>query len=47
MKAHAKGTFELKGWDEKPFNEMNDMPKLTRVSVIKSYQRRHQGRGKT
>ena len=38
MKAQAKGTFEIKGWDEKPFNEMNGLPKLTRASVIKSYQ---------
>ena len=46
MKAHAKGTFELKAWDEKPFNEMNGMPKLTRASVIKSYQGEITGEGK-
>ncbi|MCI0699243.1 DUF3224 domain-containing protein [candidate division KSB1 bacterium] len=46
MKAHAKGTFELKAWDEKPLNEMNGMPKLTRVSVIKSYQGDITGEGK-
>lgn len=46
MKAHAKATFELKGWDEKPFNEINGMPKLTRVSVIKSYQGDIKGEGK-
>ena len=46
MKTHAKGTFELKAWDEKPFNEMNDMPKLTRASVIKSYQGDITGEGK-
>ena len=46
MKAHAKGTFELKAWDEKPFNEMNGMPKLTRASVIKSYQGDITGEGK-
>ena len=46
MKAHAKGTFELKAWDEKPFNEINGMPKLTRASVIKSYQGDITGEGK-
>ena len=46
MKTHAKGTFELKAWDEKPFNEMNGMPKLTRASVIKSYQGEITGEGK-
>ena len=46
MKTHAKGTFELKAWDEKPFNEMNGMPKLTRASVIKSYQGDITGEGK-
>jgi len=45
MKAHAKGTFELKAWDEKPFNEINGMPKLTRASVIKSYQGAITGEG--
>src|SRR5437879_7330965 len=46
MKAHAKGTFELKAWDEKPFNEMNGLPKLTRVSVTKTYQGDITGEGK-
>ena len=46
MKAHAKGTFELKAWDEKPFNEMTGMPKLTRASVTKSYQGDITGEGK-
>jgi hypothetical protein len=36
----------LKAWDEKPFNEMNGMPKLTRASVIKSYQGDITGEGK-
>jgi hypothetical protein len=46
MKAHAKGTFQLKDWGEKSFNEMNGMPKLTRASVIKSYQGDITGEGK-
>lgn len=46
MNVHAKGIFELKAWDEKPLNEMNGVPKLTRVSVIKSYQGDIIGEGK-
>lgn len=46
MKTHAKATFALKGWDEKPYNEMNGVPKLTRVSVTKSYQGDITGEGK-
>jgi hypothetical protein len=38
MKTHAKATFALNAWDEKPYNEMNGLPKLTRASVTKSYQ---------
>ena len=38
MKTHAKATFALNAWDEKPYNEMNGVPKLTRASVTKSYQ---------
>jgi hypothetical protein len=46
MKTHAKATFELNAWDEKPYNEMNDVPKLTRASVTKSYQGDITGEGK-
>src|SRR5439155_18035076 len=45
-KTHAKATFDIKSWDEKPYNEMNGMPKLTRASVIKSYQGDITGEGK-
>ncbi len=38
MKTHAKATFALNAWDEKPYNEMNGLPKLTRASVTKTYQ---------
>jgi len=38
MKTHAKATFALNGWAEKPYNEMNGLPKLTRATVTKSYQ---------
>src|SRR6266700_5514949 len=46
MKTHAKATFALNAWDEKPYNEMNGLPKLTRVSVTKSYQGDITGEGK-
>lgn len=46
MKAHAKATFDVKAWDEKPYNEMSDLPKLTRVSATKSYQGDITGEGK-
>ena len=36
MKTHAKAIFEIKGWDEKPYQEC-DGTKLTRASVTKSY----------
>ena len=46
LKTHAKATFALNAWDEKPYNEMNGLPKLTRVSVTKSYQGDVTGEGK-
>jgi hypothetical protein len=46
MKTHAKATFAVNAWDEKPYNEMNGVPKLTRASVTKSYQGDITGEGK-
>jgi len=46
IKTHAKATFALNAWDEKPYNEMNGLPKLTRASVTKSYQGDIKGEGK-
>ena len=46
MRKHAKATFGIKSWDEKPYNEMDGTPKLTRASVIKSYQGDITGEGK-
>ena len=46
LKTHAKATFALNAWDEKPYNEMNGLPKLTRVSVTKAYQGDIKGEGK-
>src|SRR5258705_11426512 len=43
---HAKATFAVNAWDEKPYNEMKGVPKLTRASVTKSYQGDITGEGK-
>jgi hypothetical protein len=46
MTEHAAATFALKSWDEKPYDEMKGMPKLTHVSATKSYQGDIAGEGK-
>ena len=45
MRTHATATFEVKTWDEKPYNEIDAGPKLARASVTKSYQGDIQGEG--
>ena len=37
MKKSAKGQFAIKNWDEKPYSEGPDMPKLTRATVTKTF----------
>lgn len=37
MKKTADARFAIKTWDEKPYSEGQDMPKLTRASVTKTY----------
>ena len=46
MHEHAAATFTIRSWDEKPYNEMQGVPKLTRVSATKSYQGDIAGEGK-
>jgi Protein of unknown function (DUF3224) len=46
MRTQAKATFGLKAWEEKPYNEIEGAPKLTRVSATKSYQGDIDGEGK-
>ena len=46
MQQHAKATFTVAAWDEKPYNEMEGSPKLTRASVTKTYQGDIEGEGK-
>ena len=37
MKNRADATFKLESWEEKPYNEIEGTPKLTRVKVTKTY----------
>lgn len=37
MKRTANSRFAIKSWDEKPYNEGQDLAKLTRASVSKTY----------
>lgn len=37
MKQNANARFAIKSWDEKPYSEGHDLPKLTRASVTKTY----------
>jgi len=38
MDTHATATFEVKAWDEKPYEEIDGGAKFTRASVTKSFQ---------
>lgn len=37
MKQSANARFAIKAWDEKPYSEGQDQPRLTRASVTKTY----------
>jgi hypothetical protein len=37
MSTHATAVFEIKAWDEKPYQEIEGGSKLTRASVTKAY----------
>ncbi|MGH9440880.1 MAG: DUF3224 domain-containing protein [Thermoanaerobaculia bacterium] len=37
MKKIANATFAIKSWDEQPYGEGPDLPKLTRASVAKTF----------
>ena len=41
----ANGTFELKNWDEKPYNELENVPKLTHAIVAQEYRGDIEGEG--
>jgi hypothetical protein len=45
MKKTANARFAIKNWDEKPYSEGNDLPKLTRASVKKTFTGDIEGEG--
>ena len=45
MKQTANARFTIKSWDEKPYHEGQDQPKLTRASVTKSFTGDIEGEG--
>ncbi len=42
----ANARFAIKSWEEKPYSEGPDLPKLTRASVTKTYTGDAEGEGK-
>jgi hypothetical protein len=45
MSRTAKARFAIKSWDEKPYGEGHDLPKLTRASVSKTFTGDLEGEG--
>ena len=45
MSNGATATFQVKSWDEKPYDEVEEGPKLTRARVTKSFQGDIEGEG--
>ncbi len=45
MKQTATARFAIKSWDEKPYSEGQDLPKLTRASVTKTFTGEIEGEG--
>ena len=45
MKKSANARFAIKNWDEKPYSEGQDQPRLTRASVTKTYTGDIEGEG--
>jgi hypothetical protein len=45
MKNSASARFAIKSWDEKPYSEGQDLPRLTRASVAKTYTGDIEGEG--
>jgi hypothetical protein len=46
MKRSANARFAIKSWDEKPYSEGKDLPRLTRASVTKTYTGEIDGEGR-
>lgn len=45
MKQSANARFAIKSWDEHPYSEGQDLPKLTRASVMKTFTGDIEGEG--
>jgi hypothetical protein len=45
MKKSANARFAIKNWDEKPYSEGQDLPRLTRASVRKTFTGDIEGEG--
>ena len=45
MKKRANARFAIKSWDEKPYSEGPDLPRLTRASVTKTFTGDIEGEG--
>jgi hypothetical protein len=45
MKQNANARFAIKSWDEKPYSEGPNLPKLTRASVTKTFTGDLEGEG--
>ena len=45
MKTNANARFAIKSWDEKPYSEGPDLPKLTRATVTKTFTGDIEGEG--
>jgi hypothetical protein len=45
MKESAKARFAIQSWDEKPYSEGQDLPKLTRATVVKTFTGDIEGEG--
>ena len=45
MSERATATFQVQGWDEKPFSEIDEGSKLTKVSVTKTFKGDIEGEG--
>jgi hypothetical protein len=45
MKKSANARFAIKSWNEKPYSEGQDLPKLTRASVMKTFTGDIEGEG--
>jgi hypothetical protein len=46
MKKRADARFAITSWDEKPFSEGQDLPRLTRATVTKTFTGAFEGEGR-